>query len=156
MKKSLVVLAAMTALFAGTLFMGCDSAAKNSADAKADVKDAKADLKTAEQDAAAAAKKAADEADWKQFKADSEGKITANESLVAQLKTKKKSTSKAVEAAYQKSIEAVEQKNKDLKARMSAYSEKGQTDWQAFKTEFNHDMDELGKALKDLTVDNKK
>jgi len=28
-------------------------------------------------------------------------------------------------------------------------------EWETFKREFNHDMDELGKALKDLTVDNK-
>jgi DNA-directed RNA polymerase subunit N (RpoN/RPB10) len=33
--------------------------------------------------------------------------------------------------------------------------EKSQSDWEAFKREFNHDMEELGKALKDLTVDNK-
>jgi hypothetical protein len=34
--------------------------------------------------------------------------------------------------------------------------EKKQSDWESFKREFNHDMDELGQALKDLTVDNKK
>lgn len=27
-------------------------------------------------------------------------------------------------------------------------------DWESFKREFNHDVDELGQALKDLTVDN--
>jgi hypothetical protein len=34
--------------------------------------------------------------------------------------------------------------------------DKNQTDWEKFKREFNHDMDELGKSLKDLTVNNKK
>ncbi len=144
------------ALLAGTFFTGCDSADKNAADAKANVKDAKTDLKTAEHDAAVAAQKAADEADWKQFKADSDGKILANEGLVAQLKAKKRSANKAVAAAYQKSIEAVEQKNKELKAKIDGYTRDGKSDWQSFKSEFNHDMEELGHALKDLTVDNKK
>ena len=31
-----------------------------------------------------------------------------------------------------------------------------QSNWESFKREFNHDMDEIGQALKDLTVDNKK
>lgn len=40
--------------------------------------------------------------------------------------------------------------------RRSIYYEKSQSDWETFKREYNHDMDELGNALKDLTVDNKK
>lgn len=155
MKKLTIILMAITAIIAGTMFTGCESAAKKSADANENLKDAKTDLKTAEQDAAAAAQKAADAADWKQFKSDSEGKIMANESTIARLKEKKKSSGKMLDAAYTKHIEELEQKNKDLKARMESY-EKGQTEWQSFKAEFIHDMDELGKALNDLGVDNKK
>jgi hypothetical protein len=33
---------------------------------------------------------------------------------------------------------------------------KNQSDWVSFKREFNHDMDEIGKAFEDLTIDNKK
>jgi len=42
-----------------------------------------------------------------------------------------------------------------MRARLVAY-EKSQSNWESFKREFNHDMDEIGQALKDLTVDNKK
>lgn len=55
---------------------------------------------------------------------------------------------------YEKRIETLEQQNKDFRKKIEDY-EKSQTDWEIFKREFNHDMDELGKALKDLTVDNK-
>jgi len=37
------------------------------------------------------------------------------------------------------------QQNIDLKARLEAYEMK-QSDWESFKSEFNHDMSELGKA----------
>jgi len=37
---------------------------------------------------------------------------------------------------------------------MRDYKGEGKEKWEAFKTEFNRDMDELGKAFKDLTVNN--
>jgi uncharacterized protein YeaO (DUF488 family) len=38
---------------------------------------------------------------------------------------------------------------------MDAY-EKTQSDWEEFKREYNHDMEELGAALKDFRVNNRK
>ena len=52
-------------------------------------------------------------------------------------------------------ISDLEQKNTDMKKKLDEYGMEGKDKWDAFKAEFNHDMDELGKALKDLTVDNK-
>ena len=82
-------------------------------------------------------------------------KIKENEVRIAELKVKMKKPGKILDPLYEKKIEMLEQKNIDLKAKMEAY-EKNQSDWESFKREFNHDMDELGSALKDLTVDNKK
>jgi hypothetical protein len=39
---------------------------------------------------------------------------------------------------------------------MKAYKNDADSDWQSFKREFNHDMDELGNAFNNLTVNNKK
>ena len=50
----------------------------------------------------------------------------------------------------------LEQKNTELKKILSDYKDEGQDKWTSFKNEFNHDMDELGKAFKDLTVKNLK
>lgn len=49
----------------------------------------------------------------------------------------------------------MEQKNKELKVKIDSYKNDVNSDWKAFKKEFNHDMDQLGKSLKDFTVDNK-
>jgi len=45
-------------------------------------------------------------------------------------------------------------KNNKLKEKLADYKDDGQDAWIDFKNEFNHDMDELGKAFKDLTVEN--
>jgi hypothetical protein len=65
-----------------------------------------------------------------------------------------KKPGKTLDALRENKIDKLEQLNSDLKARLEAY-EKNQSDWVSFKIEFNNDMDELGKDIKDLTVDNK-
>nr|MBP8086991.1 hypothetical protein [Saprospiraceae bacterium] len=88
------------------------------------------------------------------FKSDAEIKIKENEVRIGELKVKMKKSGKTFDAMYEKNIIALEEKNKDLKTRIASY-ETNQSDWDAFTREFNHDMDELGQALKDLTVNNK-
>lgn len=149
------MIAAIAAFISGATLTNCESSAKKSEDAQAKVLDAKQDLKDAQSDASVAAQKAADAEEWRTFKMDTQAKIDANEKYVAEMKAKMKVSGKKMDAVYEKSIDALELRNKNLKVRMEAY-EKGQSDWQSFKREFNHDMDELGQAFKDLTVDNKK
>ena len=43
-----------------------------------------------------------------------------------------------------------------MKQKMADYKEEGKEKWETFKVEFNHDMEELGNAFKDLTVKNTK
>ncbi len=149
------MLAVSTMFTASTFLTSCQSEAQKSETAQNKVQDAKEDLKEAQTDAAVAAQKAATAEEWKAFKTDSEAKIKANEVRIAELKDKMKASGKTMDAVYAKNIDLLEQRNKDLKNRMDAY-EKGQSDWESFKREFNHDMDELGAALRDLTVNNKK
>ncbi|MBK7408934.1 MAG: hypothetical protein IPJ40_13250 [Saprospirales bacterium] len=65
-----------------------------------------------------------------------------------------KNSGTILDGLYAQRIETLEQKNRDLRTKMANY-EQNQSDWESFKREFNHDMDELGQALKDFTVDNK-
>lgn len=67
-----------------------------------------------------------------------------------------KKTGNDIDKAYQRNIDTIEQKNKNLKIKMDSYKNDVDSDWQSFKREFSHDMDELGKSLKDFTVNNKK
>jgi hypothetical protein len=148
MKKTIITLAVVVSVVSGTLFTACGPATPKEEAAKDQVQQAKDELKDAQ--------KAATAEEWQAFKDESEVKIKDNEIRIAELKAKIKKSGKELDALYEKKIEALEQQNKDMKARISAYETNKKSDWESFKREFNHDMDELGKALKDLTVDNKK
>jgi chromosome segregation ATPase len=146
---------AFATLIGGVVFTSCQSTAEKTDAAEAKVQDAKDELKEARKDENVQAQKAATAEEWVTFRNESQEKIWANEKHIAELKVKMNKPGKLLDAAYAKKIDSLEEKNRDLKRRMDAY-EKSQSDWETFKREYNHDMDELGNALKDLTVDNKK
>ncbi len=139
----------------GILGLGCQSPAEKVDNAKANVAEAKEDLKEVVKDANAQMVKTANEEEWRLFKNETELKIKDTENQIAQLKAKMKSSGRTMDAVYSKQIENLEVKIVNMKERVSSY-EKTQSDWESFKREFNHDMDELGKALNDLTVNNKR
>ncbi len=147
MKKTTITLIAATMLVAGAIFTSCNSPAQKEDAAEAKVEDAQQDLNAASQEVATAE-------EWQAFKSETVLKITDNEIRIAELKVKIKKPGKLFDASREKRIIELEQQNIDLQARLEAY-ENNQSNWESFKTEFNHDMDELGKALKDLTLDNK-
>jgi chromosome segregation ATPase len=131
-----------------------DNAQEKVADAKDKVADAKDNLTEAQKMANAEAEKVANAAAWKAYKAEAEVKIKANDVRIAELKASMKKSGKAVTAIYKENVAILEKKNAAMKNRISDY-DKSQSNWESFKTEFNHDMDELGTALKDFTVNNK-
>ncbi|MDP2060200.1 MAG: hypothetical protein Q8J97_10700 [Flavobacteriaceae bacterium] len=59
------------------------------------------------------------------------------------------------DAHYQKRILNIEERNTELKIRMSDYENDPNRDWDTFKREFNRDMSAIGKAFSDLTTNNK-
>lgn len=139
----------------GILLSNCQTSSQKVDKAEENVADAKQELKEVVKDAQTEAIKVADNVEWTVFRDQTTLKINNNQSEISELKTKMKSTGKTMDAVYVKKIEDLEQKNKDLKVRMDNY-EKNQSDWESFKREFNHDMDALGAALKDIVVNNKK
>ncbi|MBK7027833.1 MAG: hypothetical protein IPH45_00835 [Bacteroidales bacterium] len=92
--------------------------------------------------------------EWSIFKKEAEIRIKENEIRIIELRAIKDKPGKVFDEIYLNKIEKLEQQNIDLQARIDIY-EKNQSNWAAFKREFDHDMDELAKALKDVTVDNK-
>ncbi len=147
MKNSISTIAVSILLVAFAIFSGCESSEKKVDDA---------------QDNVVAANEALDEAnaeylaDVEAYRKEKANLIAANDSSIVALKAKIANEKKDVKADYEKKITELEQKNKDLKAKMDDYKDEGKERWESFKREFNHDMDELGNALKDLTVNNKK
>jgi len=154
MKKSILTLSIAT-LVIGSIVMGCKKDTKQVQDAQESVDSAKVAVKDAEEDLDEA-KRAATAAEWQQFKDSTDAKIEENKAKIAELKLKIKKTGKDIDKEYQRNIDTIEQKNKNLKAKLDSYKNDADSDWQSFKREFNHDMDELGHSLKDFTVDNKK
>ncbi|QKJ63632.1 peptidase M23 [Flavobacterium sp. M31R6] len=153
MKKSILTLAIATFMI-GSIVTSCkpntekEQAAQDSVDsAKVAVTDAENDLDEA--------KRVATAEEWQAFKDSTNVKIEENNAKIAELKLKIKKTGKDIDKAYQRNIDTIEQKNKNLKAKMDSYKNDVNSDWQSFKREFNHDMDELGQSLKDFTVNNK-
>ena len=141
-------------ILAAAILGGCQSSAEKVDAAKENVDEAEEELQEVKAEAQADAIKVANAEEWRVFKSDAEIKIKENEVRIGELKVKMKKSGKTFDAMYEKNIIALEEKNKDLKTRIASY-ETNQSDWDAFTREFNHDMDELGQALKDLTVNNK-
>lgn len=149
MKKAFYTLVIATALATGTLFTACMSTPSTPAEEAAQLKvdSAKQELKDAQ--------KAATAEEWEAFKIESEEKIRINELSIADFKDRMKTSESQFDALYVEKIDKLEKQNKNLKAKIENY-EKRNNNWASFKSEFNHDMDELGIALKDIMVDNKK
>jgi len=154
MKKLIITLVVAAPLLTATIITGCQSSAKKETSARENVQEAKQELKDVQKEANKEAQKLANAEEWETFKSDAELTIKNNEIRIAELRVKLNKQGTMLDPMYEKKIATLEQQNKDLKKRIEDY-EKNQSDWETFKREFNHDMDELGKALKDLTVDNK-
>ncbi len=128
-----------------SLIISCDSPATNVQDAKEDVAKAKADLAKANEEY---------RKDTVNYKNAMIKKIEANEIELAKLRRKIASLKGDARAEYADSINWLEKRNAALKVKITTYKPNDRSTWQSFKDELNHDMDELGKSLKDLTVRN--
>jgi chromosome segregation ATPase len=94
--------------------------------------------------------------DIKTFRKDVNEQIAANGRSITEFRSKMKEKKQKINADYEKKIAKLEQKNNELKKRMDEYKAEGEENWDKFKAEFDHDMAELGKAFRDLTVKNVK
>ncbi len=132
---------------AAVTFSACDSPAEKVDDAKENVTQAKENLSQAQHDY---------QTEVANFKNETNQKIIDNDKMIADIKIKIANVKMDTRATCEKQIVSLEQKNVDIKKRLDEYKEDDLEKWQSFKTEFNHDIDELGMALHDFTVDNKK
>jgi len=149
MKKIIYTLVIVAALSSGTIFTSCRLKSSTPAEeaAQAKVDSAKQELKEAQIVATVE--------EWKAFKIESAEKIRINELSIADFKVRMSTSKSQFDALYVEKIDKLEKQNKNLKDKIENY-ETRKSNWASFKSEFNHDMDELGQALRDLTVDNKK
>ncbi len=84
-----------------------------------------------------------------------EEKISSYEKTIGELKTKIAQETKENIAKYEKTLTDLEQKASEIKKKVQEYKEEGKDKWAAYNDKFNHDLDELGKALKSFMVKKK-
>jgi hypothetical protein len=133
----------------------CTSTDQKKEDARNKTQVALDNLNVAQNNENKVAQKAATEDELKTFKLESELKIKNNEVSIAKLKLKMNNKGSALDEVYARRIDSLEIKNRNLKTRMSDY-EKTHTDWGKFKSDFNRDLNQLGKTLNSLTEEHTK
>ena len=79
-----------------------------------------------------------------------EEKISSYEKTIGELKAKTAQVTKENIAKYEKILTDLEQKASEIKKMVHEYKEEGKDKWAAYNDKFNHDLDELGKALKNF------
>lgn len=98
--------------------------------------------------------------DWRkerdQFRTDVNKRIDKNKKDIQSLKDEGKNKKEPGRKKYDDAIANLEKKNDRLRSKLADYKDDSKDNWQSFKREFNHDMDELGTAINDLFKDNKK
>lgn len=82
--------------------------------------------------------------------------ITTNENSIIAFRSRIANQKKEARADYEKKINDLNNKNTDLKMRLDAFNADNKESWELFKVEFGRDMDELGNALHDFTINSQK
>lgn len=130
----------MMSIIAGIALTSCKSAQQKEATANQNVTDAKQNLRDVQ---------ASNAEDWKVFKAESQAKIVENDKKIADLKVKMNKPGNTFDGMYRSRMEKLEAKNTELKSKLNSY-DGNETEWKTFKRDFNREMDEMGKNIKDL------
>ena len=147
MKKSILALAAATFITCAVLTSCNTTPSQKIENAQENVNQANKDLDQANKEYLA---------DIENYRIETAKTIAANDESIKEFNARMAHDKKAANADYKKRMAELEQKNKDMKIRLENYKAEGKDKWVIFKAEFSHDMDEMGKAFKDLTVKNVK
>jgi len=153
--KKIILAFTVSTFMVGGMMTSCKSNSEKESDAETNVTEANQNLDQVKEEVKLdAATKATDE-EWQTFKEETQASISANEMRIADLKKALYKSGTTFDTNYEKSIKALEEKNKELKMRVSNY-ENNKTDWESFKREFSSDLNGLNEAFKNMTVNNKK
>jgi len=144
MKRSIFTIMIVTFISASVL-ISCNSSADKVEKAKKEVLEANRDLDEANKEY---------ELDMANYRKEIAAKVESNNQSILELKAKINEQKKDAKIEYKQKIADIELKNEELRLKMENYKATDKENWENFKEEFNHDMDELGQAFKNLTVKN--
>jgi hypothetical protein len=152
--KKLIFTITITSLMILLVVTGCKNTSENEAAAQDNVDDARDNLDDAKEQLSNARETATKE-EWQAFKDSTNATIKQNEMRIAKMKAEFKKTGKSIDDVYAQKIVELEQKNQEIKLKVDKYKNDAGNDWKSFKEEYKRDIDELGQAFKNLTVDSK-
>ena len=135
MKKSILVLVA-SSFAASAMFTNCSSPAEKVENLQTEVVEAKEDYLL----------------EVENYRAHTAQLISANNESIKEYNSGIEEEKEELRADYRTKIAALERKNNDMSRKMNDYKADGKDEWQSFKAEFNRDMDQLGRELRDLNV----
>jgi Flp pilus assembly protein CpaB len=149
--KKLFLSIAVIAFMAGSISTSFGQAPdKESVKARENLKEEKHDVVVAKKDLAVAQKDSVSE--YQLLTKECDAKFKANEKSITDLRSDIVKSNSKNQATDQKKVSLLEQKNNDLKKELADYKVEGQTKFSTFKSEFNHDLDELAKELKNFKI----
>lgn len=90
------------------------------------------------------------------YREESSARIAANKQAITDYNLSVQASKKKMSEDQARRIADLEARNERMQKKLDEYKAEDQTKWQSFKQEFGRDMDELGQAFKDLTVNNVK
>ncbi|MDD2584392.1 MAG: hypothetical protein PHE99_05565 [Bacteroidales bacterium] len=137
-----------------TMLSGCKSRAQKVENAEDKVQDVKKDLADSKKELYQIRLDTI--SNYEQFKIEAHKIIIVQKKNIADFKAVLASKKRDINADYDKKLLELENKNSELKKKLADYKDDGQDKWDAFKKEFSYDIKELGKAFKDLTIQNTK
>lgn len=109
------------------------------------VEEAKQNLRKAEERAKT------EEEQWMKLKKEFESKINANKTSINNFKKRLDKASDKVKGKYQEKLNELEEKNKKIMIKLGKYKDERIEKWEAFKTVFMRDMEEIGSSINDLS-----
>ena len=93
---------------------------------------------------------------WRTFRDESKAKIKEFENKIDELRNDRSKPGKPLDEDLDRQLNELKIRVREIRENLENYGESSHDNWESFKREFNHDMNGIGKALKDLTVDNEK
>ena len=149
--KKLVLSLAVVAFLAGTISTSFGQVPdKQSVKARENLKEEKKDVVVAKQDLKVAQKDSVSE--YQKLTKESDIKFKSNEKSIADLRAAITKNNSKEQATDQKKVSILEDKNNSLKKELAEYKVLGETQFTAFKSEYNRDQDQLAKELKDFKI----
>jgi hypothetical protein len=153
-----------TALFLAGPMTGCSSkkeraennlaeekkeAVEDADDNREDISEARADLAKANADSVQDAQES-----YAEWRVKREKQIINNDREIKEYKIKARERKSDTKTSYNENVQKLEAENARLKARLAEGEKKSKAEWNEWRREYDHDMDNLGNSLRDFSKNN--